>query len=81
MGASQVTSVVTYVGEGADSPRYDVKFRATLVAPYFLRLSDPLRVKEAVAIGAMEEGAMTENQLLEGLLEPPYSRLATVRSA
>jgi hypothetical protein len=41
LGASQVTAVVQCGDAGHDDGEYPVAFRASLVAPYFLRLMEP----------------------------------------
>lgn len=47
LGASQVTAVVSRNGGEGDGRQYTVPFRATLVAPYFVRLKAPLPVTRA----------------------------------
>jgi hypothetical protein len=42
VGASQVTAVVRTSGEAADGRSYRVAMRTALVAPYFVRLKDPV---------------------------------------
>jgi hypothetical protein len=79
VGASQVTSVVNYVGGGAGSRQYDVMFRATLVAPYFLRLSEPVRVSRGAAVEG--ESVRVPDRPFEAFLDAASSCVARRRSA
>jgi len=50
LGASQVTAVVQrQVGSNPSGAEYEVKFRARLVPPYFVQLSDPRPITVAAA--------------------------------
>lgn len=50
LGSSQVTAVVQRrLRPSIESAEYDVKFRARLVAPYFIQLSEPKPITSAAA--------------------------------
>ena len=56
LGASQVTAVVECAGTGHEHGDYPVAFRASLVAPYFIRLREPEPLYEHHAsTGALEQ--------------------------
>ncbi len=55
VGASQVTAVVEYGGGGSDhSQGYDVAIRARLVAPYFIRLHQPIPLNSVTVDGSRD---------------------------
>ena len=56
VGASQVTSVVEHSAPGAgESKTYRVSFRSRLVAPYLIRLQDPLPVRMNSGVPCRDE--------------------------
>ena len=50
LGASQVTAVVHRADTGQGGGDYPVEFRAALVAPYFVRLREPVPMDDRILV-------------------------------
>ncbi|GHP20047.1 hypothetical protein RN2511_047830 [Rhodococcus sp. NKCM2511] len=78
LGSSQVTSVVGYKDGHIAGREYQVAFRASLVFPYFLSLSQPIDVPPEFSLGDVAESEATSK--VANLREYCLGKLSTASS-